>query len=259
MAYKDIIYEKKDGIATITINRPDKYNAFTPGTVEELIKAMGDAAWDKSVGVIVLGGAGEKAFCTGGDQSIHDGDYGGRGLLGMPMEELHDIIRDAPKPVIARVQGWAIGGGNVLCTVCDFTICSENAKFGQAGPRVGSVDAGYGTGLLARIIGDKKAKEIWYLCRTYTGKEAVEMGLANVCVPNDKLDAEVAQWCKEILEKSPTAISIAKRSFHADTDNIRGIGGLAMQTVALYYQTDESKEGVNAFNEKRKANFRKFI
>lgn len=259
MKYKDIIFEKKAGVARITINRPDKYNAFTPHTVEELIDAMKDAAWDKAVGVIVLSGAGEKAFCTGGDQSIHDGDYGGRGLLGMPMEELHDIVRDAPKPVIARVQGYAIGGGNVLCTICDFTICSESAKFGQAGPRVGSVDAGFGTALLARIVGEKKAKEIWYLCRTYTGREAVEMGLANVCVANDKLDAEVDQWCKELLEKSPTAITIAKRSFNADTDNIRGIGGLAMQTVALYYQTDESKEGVKAFMEKRKPDFRKYL
>lgn len=259
MKYKDIIFEKKAGVARITINRPDKYNAFTPHTVEELIDAMKDAAWDKAVGVIVLSGAGEKAFCTGGDQSIHDGDYGGRGLLGMPMEELHDIVRDAPKPVIARVQGYAIGGGNVLCTICDFTICSESAKFGQAGPRVGSVDAGFGTALLARIVGEKKAKEIWYLCRTYTGREAVEMGLANICVANDKLDAEVDQWCKELLEKSPTAITIAKRSFNADTDNIRGIGGLAMQTVALYYQTDESKEGVKAFMEKRKPDFRKYL
>ncbi|GLI23617.1 2-ketocyclohexanecarboxyl-CoA hydrolase [Xanthobacter flavus] len=254
--FTDILYEASGGVARITINRPDKYNAFRGQTCEELITAFNRAGWDKSVGVIVLTGAGDKAFCTGGDQSAHDGGYDGRGLVGLPVEDLQTVIRDMPKPVIARVNGYAIGGGNVLVTCCDLAIASETAQFGQVGPRVGSVDPGFGTALLARTVGEKKAREIWYLCRRYKAQEALEMGLVNRVVPAAELDAEVARWCDEILALSPTAIAIAKRSFNADSESIRGISALGMQTLALFYETAESKEGVNAFMEKRKPRFR---
>jgi 2-ketocyclohexanecarboxyl-CoA hydrolase len=259
MSYTDILYAEANGVATITINRPDKMNAFRAQTCEELIDALNKAAWSKDVGVIVLAGAGDRAFCTGGDQSAHAGKYDGRGTIGLPIEEVHALIREAPKPVIARVQGYAIGGGNVLCTVCDFTIASEKAIFGQVGPKVGSVDPGFGTAYLARVVGEKKAREIWYLCRRYSAADALAMGLVNAVVPHDELDAEIARWCDEILEKSPTAIAIAKRSFNADTDHIRGIAAMGMQSVSLYYDTDEAREGTNAFKEKRKPEFRKFV
>jgi 2-ketocyclohexanecarboxyl-CoA hydrolase len=259
MTYEDILFDSKDGIARITINRPSKMNAFRGQTCEELIHAFNRAGWDKSVGVIVLGGAGEKAFCTGGDQSAHEGQYDGRGMVGLPVEELQSIIRDVPKPVIARVQGYAIGGGNVLATLCDFTIASEKAVFGQVGPKVGSVDPGFGTAYLARVVGEKKAREIWYLCRRYSAKEAQSFGLVNAVVPPEELDAEINRWCAEILERSPTAIAIAKRSFNADSDNIRGIGAMGMQSLNLYYQTEESHEGVRAFMEKRKPDFRRYV
>lgn len=258
MSYDDILYDATDGIARITINRPDKYNAFRGQTCEELIDAFNRAGWDKSIGVIVLAGAGEKAFCTGGDQSAHEGQYDGRGTIGLPMEDLHSIIRDVPKPVIAKVQGFAIGGGNVLATICDLTIAGDRAQFGQVGPKVGSVDPGYGTAYLARVVGEKKAREIWYLCRRYSAREALEMGLVNKVVPHDQLDAEVDSWCAEIMEKSPTAIALAKRSFNMDTEHHRGISGLGMLGLSLYYDTDESKEGGLAFKEKRKPDFRKF-
>jgi 2-ketocyclohexanecarboxyl-CoA hydrolase len=235
------------------------YNAFRGQTVEEMIDAMNKAAWNKEIGVIVLAGAGEKAFCTGGDQSSHDGQYDGRGIIGLPIDELQSLIRDVPKPVIARVQGFAIGGGNVLATLCDFTIASDKAQFGQVGPKVGSVDPGFGTAYLARIVGEKKAREMWYLCRRYSAVEAENMGLVNTVVPHDDLDAEVDRWCAEIMEKSPTAISIAKKSFNLDTENIRAISAMGMQALSLYYDTDESREGVAAFNEKRKPDFRKHV
>ena len=257
MTYEDILYRVDKGVAHIDINRPKVMNAFRGQTVEELIQAFNKAGWDKSIGVIVLGGTGEKAFCTGGDQSAHDGQYDGRGMIGLPVEELQSLIRDVPKPVIARVQGYAIGGGNVLATLCDFTIASEKAQFGQVGPRVGSVDPGFGTAYLARVVGEKRAREIWYLCRRYTAAEAFQMGLVNAVVAHDKLDEEIAKWCAEIMDKSPTAIMIAKRSFNADTENIRGIGQMGMQALSMYYDTEESKEGVTAFNEKRKPDFRK--
>ncbi len=257
MTYEDLTYDARDGAAYITINRPKVMNAFRGRTCEELIHAFQKAGWDKTIGVIVLGGGGDRAFCTGGDQSAHEGQYDGRGTIGLPIEEVQSLIRDVPKPVIARVQGYAIGGGNVLATMCDFTIASEKAIFGQVGPKMGSVDPGFGTAYLARIVGEKKAREIWYLCRRYTAAEALAMGLVNAVVPHDQLDAEVAKWCAEIMEKSPTAISIAKRSFNADSENIRGIGAMGMQTLKLYYDSDESREGVNAFNEKRKPDFRK--
>src|SRR5580698_3680430 len=217
MDYEDILYETRNGVAWITINRPEKMNAFRGTTCDELIRALNRAGYDRSIGAIVLAGAGDRAFCTGGDQSAHDGNYDGRGTIGLPMEELHDAIRNVPKPVIARVQGYAIGGGNVLCTICDFTIASEKAVFGQVGPKVGSVDPGFGTAYLARVVGEKKAREIWYLCRRYSAAEALAMGLVNAVVPDDQLDTEVDAWCREIVERSPTAIAIAKRSFNADT------------------------------------------
>ncbi|WP_303291242.1 enoyl-CoA hydratase-related protein [Marinobacter sp. SS5-14b] len=258
MNYEDILYEEKDGVATITINRPERYNAFRGQTCMELLDAFNRAGWNKEVGVIVLTGAGEKAFCTGGDQNAHDGQYDGRGIIGLPVEELQTLIRQVPKPVIARVNGFAIGGGHVLHVVCDLSIASDNAIFGQAGPKVGSVDPGFGTAYLGRVIGEKRAREIWYLCRKYSAQQALEWGLVNAVVPQAELDAEVQKWCDEILEKSPTALSIAKRSFNADSENIAGIGALGMQALSLYYDTEESKEGGRAFLEKRKPEFRKY-
>ncbi|HTV87816.1 MAG TPA: enoyl-CoA hydratase-related protein [Stellaceae bacterium] len=263
MAFQDILYDKRAGVATITIDRPNVLNAFRAETVEEMLEAMRDAEDDDDIGVVVLAGAGDRAFCSGGDNSARASGsssakgYGGRGLVGLPIEELHDAIRSSRKPVIAKVQGYAIGGGNVLATVCDLTIASEKAVFGQVGPRVGSVDPGWGTAFLARHVGDKRAREIWFLCRRYTAAEAYQMGLVNKVVPADQLDAEVANWCNEILALSPTAIAIAKRSFNADSENIKGIGALGLEALALYYNTDEAKEGTNAFLEKRRPDFRR--
>ena len=257
MSYQDILYEVDGGVARVTINRQQVLNAVRAQTCDELIDAISTAGWDRDIGVIVLAGSGDKAFCTGGDQSAHDGAYDGRGTIGLPIEELHTVIRDVPKPVIARVQGYAIGGGNVLATLCDFTIASERAIFGQVGPKVGSVDPGFGTAYLSRVVGEKKAREMWYLCRRYSATEALAMGLVNAVVAHDELDAEVGRWCEEILAKSPTAIAIAKRSFNADTEHMRGIASLGMQALALFYGTDESKEGVAAFREKRPPNFRR--
>jgi len=259
--YGDILYEVRDGVVRVTINRPEVYNAFRLQTLEELIDALRRADEEKSANVMVLSGAGDKAFCTGGDQKVHmseDGLYGPRGTVGMPIEEMQTALRDLRKVSIAKVQGFAIGGGNVFATLCDLTIASEKATFGQVGPKVGSVDPGWGTAYLARIVGEKKAREIWFLCRRYSAAEAAAMGLVNKVVPHDQLDAEVDQWCREINEMSPTALAIAKRSFNADSENIRGIGFLGIQTVKHYYQTDESKEGVRAFNEKRKPDFKKY-
>ncbi len=259
MEYQDILYSEADGTATITINRPEKYNAFRASTIEELIHAVNRAGWNREIGVIVLCGAGEKAFCTGGDQSSHEGGYGGRGTIGLPVDDLHAAMRDVPKPLIAKVQGFAIGGGNVLCTICDFTIAADTAVFGQVGPKVGSVDPGFGTAYLARLVGEKKAREMWYLCRRYTAAEALSMGLVNTVVTRAELDNEVERWCAEINAKSPTAIAIAKRSFNADTDHIKGIGSMGFQALALYYDTDEAHEGVAAFNEKRAPDFKKHV
>jgi 2-ketocyclohexanecarboxyl-CoA hydrolase len=260
MSYEDILFDIKAAAATITINRPEVHNAFRNVTCEELIDALRRAAWDKSVGVIVLTGAGEKAFCTGGDQKSHGADgYGGRGTIGLPIEELHSAIRDAPKPVIAKVRGYCIGGGNVLATLCDLTLASETAVFGQVGPKVGSVDPGFGTAYLARVVGEKKAREMWYLCRRYPAREALAMGLVNAVVPDDQLDAEVDRWCAEIVARSPTALALAKQSLNADSEQIRGLSALGMQALALYYQTDESQEGVRAFQEKRPPDFRKHL
>ncbi len=263
--YEDLIYEVRNGAAWIIINRPEVMNAFRGKTCDELISALHRASDDVHIGAIVLAGAGDRAFCTGGDQSAHaDADvggsgYGGRGVIGLPMEELHSAIRDAPKPTIARVQGYAIGGGNVLCTICDFTIASDKAIFGQVGPKMGSVDPGYGTAFLARVVGEKKAREMWYLCRRYSAAEALAMGLVNTVVPHEDLDVEVQRWTDEIMEKSPTALAIAKRSFNMDTEHQRGIASMGMYALKLYYDTEESKEGGRAAKEKRKPDFRKYV
>ena len=195
-------------------------------------------------------------MCSSDLQSAHEGSYGGRGTLGLPIDEVQSLIRDVPKPVIARVQGFAIGGGNVLATLCDLTIASDTAVFGQVGPKVGSFDPGFGTAYLARLVGEKRAREMWYLCRRYSAQEAYEMGLVNVVVPADKLDEEVEKWCAEIVARSPTAIAIAKRSFNADTEHQRGIGALGFEALALFYGTEEAKEGGRAFREKRPPKFR---
>jgi len=256
MDYEDIVYDVTNMVATITINRPERMNAFRVNTYFEMIDALTTAGWDEDVAVIVITGAGGRAFGVGGDSGDKKSGRTTRGTLGVPVEEIHSLIRDVPKPVIAKVNGFAIGGGNVMATICDMTICSDKSVFGQVGPKVGSVDPGFGTAYLARIVGEKKAREIWYMCRRYSAQEALEMGLVNKVVPEADLDAEVDQWCAEIVERSPTAIAIAKRSFNADSENIKGIANMGFQTVAHYYATDEAKEGGNAFREKRKPDFR---
>jgi len=260
--YRDITYETGANAVRITINRPEVMNAFRLQTVEELIDAFQKANEERSVNAVVLAGAGDKAFCTGGDQKVHlseDGLYGPRGTVGIPIEELQTAIRDLRKVSIARVQGFAIGGGNVFATLCDLTIASEKAVFGQVGPKVGSVDPGWGTAFLARHIGEKRAREIWFLCRRYTAQQAYELGLVNKVVPHDQLDAEVESWAAEINQMSPTALAIAKRSFNADSEQIRGISFMGVQAVKHYYMSEESKEGVRAFNERRKPDFKKHL
>jgi 2-ketocyclohexanecarboxyl-CoA hydrolase len=256
--FTDVIYEVRDRAAWIIINRPKVYNAFRGQTIEELIQAFQLAANDRNVSSIVLTGAGDKAFCTGGDQSAHEGQYDGRGVVGLPIDEFQSLIRDVPKPVIARVNGFAIGGGNVFATLCDLTIAADTATFGQVGPKVGSVDPGWGTALLARHVGDKKAREIWFINDRYTAEQAREMGLVNKVVPAAELDAAVKDWTDKLGQRSPTALALAKRSFNADSDNIRGISSLGLLAVKMFYDTAESKEGVAAFNEKRTPDFHKF-
>src|SRR5215468_8357171 len=261
MAYTDILYEKKNGVAWITINRPEVRNAFRTITVAELTDAFLDARWDPAIGVAVLTGAGDKAFCSGGDQKERgQGGYapGAASQRPMDVEALHSAIRHIPKPVIAMVNGFAVGGGHVLHVLCDLSIASENAIFGQTGPRVGSVDAGHGTGFLARVVGEKKAREIWYLCRQYSAQEALSMGLVNKVVPQKDLRAEVEKWCAELLEKSPTALALAKQSFNVDSEQRAGVAQFANTALGLYYQTEEAMEGRNAFVEKRPVNFGKF-
>lgn len=263
--YQDIIYEKMDGIAKITINRPEKRNAFRPETTLEMYDAFADAREDSNIGVILLTGAGpakdgKYAFCSGGDQSIR-GDKGYVGKDGVPRLNILDVqkqIRSIPKPVIALVAGYAIGGGHVLHVVCDLTIAADNAIFGQTGPKVGSFDGGFGASYLARIVGQKKAREIWYLCRQYNANEAYEMGLVNKIVPVDKLEDEGIQWAKEILEMSPLAIRLLKSAFNAELDGQAGIQELAGNATLLYYMSEEAQEGKNAYNEKRKPDFKKF-
>jgi 2-ketocyclohexanecarboxyl-CoA hydrolase len=263
VSYEDIIYDRDEtGIVTITINRPDKLNAFRPETAEELSDAFRTAWADRGCGVVILTGAGDRAFCVGGDQSARGegGGYGdtARSDVGIDIEDVHTIIRDIPKPVIAAVNGYAIGGGHVIHVLCDLTIAADTARFGQVGPKVGSVDPGFGTAYLARVVGQKKAREIWYLCRQYSAEEALQMGLVNAVVPREQLMDEARAWAAEILQKSPTAIKLAKASFNADTENIRGIAALGMTGLALYYDTEESAEGTVAFQEKRAPDFGKF-
>jgi naphthoate synthase len=260
MEYQDILYRKEGGVARITIHRPEVLNAFRAQTLTEMHDAFRDAWHDRSVGVAVLAGAGDRAFCVGGDQKARGARGYDRDAEGHPfdVERVHQIIRAIPKPVIAAVRGYAIGGGNVLAALCDLTIAADSARFGQVGPRVGSFDAGFGTAYLARIVGEKRAREIWYLCRQYSAQEALEMGLVNRVVPAEELDAEVDRWCAEILEKSPTALRFLKLSFNADTDHIAGLSSLAMGSLELYYGTDEAAEGVSAFRERRAPEFGKF-
>jgi naphthoate synthase len=258
MKFDDILYEKKGGIAKITINRPQSYNAFTTNTMKEIAETLGDAEFDSSVGVVVLTGAGDKAFCTGGD--LKEAAQGGGYSKGMDYWHgaVHRGIRNIPKVVIAAVNGYAIGGGNILHLICDLTIASENAKFGQAGPRVGSFDAGFGVSYLTRVVGEKKAREIWFLCRQYTAQEALEMGMVNKVVPLEKLGEEVEKWCEEILALSPTAIKFCKLAFNAETDHMLGFEGWSHAAVRMFWGTKEAEEAKKAFAEKRKPDYTKF-
>jgi len=258
--YSDIKYDKNEGIAKITINRPEVRNAFRPKTVVEMINALDDARDDKEIGVIILTGEGEKAFCSGGDQKIR-GDSGYKDDQGVHRLNVLDFqrqIRTCPKPVIAMVAGYAIGGGHVLHLMCDLTIAADNAIFGQTGPKVGSFDGGYGASYMARIIGQKKAREIWYLCRQYNAQQALDMGLVNTVVPYKDLETETVQWCREILANSPIAIRCLKAALNADCDGQAGLQELAGNATMLFYMTEEGQEGRNAFNEKRKPDFSKF-
>jgi naphthoate synthase len=258
---EDVIYEKsEEGIAKITINRPESRNAFRPQTVNELIHCFSDAREDANVGVIILCGAGPDAFCSGGDQRVR-GDKGYVGTDGVPRLNILDVqkqIRSMPKPVVAMVAGYAIGGGHVLHVVCDLSIAADNARFGQTGPKVGSFDGGFGASYLASLVGQKKAREIWYLCRQYDAKEAVEMGLVNKVVPLEDLEIETVAWCREMLALSPLALRLLKSAFNADLDGQAGIQELAGNATLLYYMSEEAQEGKKAYVEKRKPNFKKF-
>lgn len=260
-SFQDILYHRSGGIARITINRPEVRNAFRPQTVQELMQSFQLAHLDPEIGAIILTGAGEQAFCSGGDQKVR-GDDGGyhddRGTPHLNVLDLQMQIRRCPKPVVAMVAGYAIGGGHVLHLVCDLTIAADNARFGQTGPRVGSFDAGLGAGLLARTVGLKKAKEIWFLCRQYDAQEALAMGLVNTVVPLAELESETVKWCREMLQHSPTALRVLKSAFNADTDGLAGIQELAGNATALYYMTAEGQEGKNAWLEKRPPDFSKF-
>ncbi|CAM2976404.1 1,4-dihydroxy-2-naphthoyl-CoA synthase [Salinicoccus roseus] len=258
--YREIKYEFYNGIAKVTINRPEVRNAFTPLTVTEMIDAFTRARDDQNVGVIVLAGEGDMAFCSGGDQKVrgHGGYVGEDEVPRLNVLDLQRLIRVIPKPVVAMVSGYAIGGGHVLHVVCDLTIAADNARFGQTGPKVGSFDAGYGAGYLARIVGHKKAREIWYLCRQYNADEALEMGLVNTVVPLDELEDETVQWCEEMMQHSPTALRMLKAGMNADTDGLAGLQQMAGDATLLYYTTDEAKEGREAFKEKRKPDFGQF-
>jgi naphthoate synthase len=263
--YTDIRYETADGIAKITIDRPEVRNAFRPQTVIEISDALERAREDLDVGVIVLTGEGPLAFCSGGDQRIR-GDAGymaedeaaKRGVGRFHVTDLHVQIRRLPKPVVAMVAGYAIGGGHVLHIICDLTIAADNARFGQTGPRVGSFDGGFGAGLLANLVGPKKAKEIWFLCRQYDAREALEMGLVNTVVPLERLEEETVEWCREMLALSPFALRLLKASFNATEDGLSGIQQLAHDTNLLFYMSEEAQEGRDAYREKRTPDFGKF-
>lgn len=260
--YKDVQYHKSpDGIAKITIARPQVRNAFRPQTVEEMRKALADARYDNKIGVILLTGLGDEAFCSGGDQSVR-GDYGGykddSGTHHLNVLDFQRDLRHCPKPIIAVVAGYAIGGGHVLHMMCDLTIAADNAYFGQTGPRVGSFDGGWGASYMARIVGQKKAREIWFLCRFYSAHEALDMGLVNTVVPLAELEKESVRWAREILRHSPIAIRCLKAALNADCDGQQGLQELAGNATMLFYMTEEGQEGRNAFNEKRQPNFNKF-
>jgi naphthoate synthase len=266
--YEDIRYEKSAGIAKITIDRPEVRNAFRPQTIVEISRALEDAREDTDVGVIVLTGEGPDAFCSGGDQRVR-GDSGyltddqikGAAYSNVGrfhVTDLHVQIRRLPKPVVAMVAGYAIGGGHVLHLVCDLTIAADNARFGQVGPKVGSFDGGFGAGLLANLVGPKKAKEIWFLCRQYSAEEALQMGLVNTVVPLERLEAETVQWCNEMLALSPFALRLLKASFNAAEDGLTGIQQLAHDTNLLFYGSEEAQEGRDAYRQKRKPDFSRF-
>ncbi len=259
--YQEIKYEKTGGTAKITINRPHRRNAFTPLTNDEISDALHDARFDPEIGVIILTGEGPEAFCSGGDQKVR-GEAGyvddRTGAHRLNVLDLHRQIRTCPKPVIAMVAGYCIGGGNILAMVCDLTIAADNAIFGQTGPKVGSFDAGYGSAHLARMVGQKKAREIWYLCRQYNAQQALDMGMVNTVVPLARLEEETLQWCREILEKSPMAIRCIKAAMNADEDGQAGLMELAGNATSLFYMSEEGQEGRNAFNEKRPPDFSRF-
>jgi naphthoate synthase len=259
--YEDILYEKsKEGIAKITINRPQVRNAFRPQTVTEMSRAFADARDDAEIGVVILTGAGKDAFCSGGDQKVRGkgGYVGSDGIPRLNVLDLQRQIRTLPKPVIAMVAGYAIGGGHVLHMMCDLTIAADNARFGQTGPRVGSFDGGYGAAYMARIVGQKKAREIWFLCRQYDAAQALEMGLVNRVVPYERLEEETVTWCREILQNSPMALRCLKAALNADCDGQAGLQELAGNATLLFYLTEEGREGRDAFVEKRKPDFKKF-
>lgn len=258
--YADILYHKAEGIAKITINRPEVRNAFTPRTVDEMAHALADARFDPQIGVVILTGQGDLAFCSGGDQRVR-GDAGyvdERGIARLNVLDLQRQMRTCPKPIIAMVAGYAIGGGHILHLVADLTIAADNAVFGQTGPRVGSFDGGYGSAYLARIVGQKKAREIWFLCRQYTAQQALDMGLVNAVVPLARLEEETVQWCREILANSPIAIRCLKAAMNADCDGQAGLQQLAGDATMLFYMSEEGQEGRNAYNEKRDPDFSRF-
>lgn len=258
--YEDIKYHKAEGIAKIAINRPEVRNAFRPQTVQEMSSALHDARDDEKIGVIILTGEGKEAFCSGGDQRIR-GDAGykdDKGIHRLNVLDFQRQMRTCPKPIIAMVAGYAIGGGHVLHLLCDLTIAADNAIFGQTGPKVGSFDGGYGASYMARIVGQKRAREIWYLCRQYNARQALEMGLVNTVVPYEKLEQETVQWCREILANSPMAIRCLKAALNADCDGQAGLQELAGNATMLFYMSEEGQEGRNAFLEKRKPDFTKF-
>ncbi len=264
-AYTDIRYEVAEGIAKITINRPEVRNAFRPQTLIEISNALERAREDLDVGVIVLTGEGPLAFCSGGDQRVRgdtgymaEDDNARRGVGRFHVTDLHIQIRRLPKPVVAMVAGYAVGGGHVLHIVCDLTIAADNARFGQTGPRVGSFDGGFGAGLLANLVGPKKAKEIWFLCRQYDAQQALDMGLVNTVVPLESLEEETVRWCREMLDLSPFALRLVKASFNATEDGLSGIQQLAHDTNLLFYASEEAQEGRDAYREKRKPDFGKF-
>ena len=262
LEFEDIIFEKsEEGIAKITINRPEVRNAFRPLTVREMQQALEDAREDSGIGVIILTGAGEKAFCSGGDQRIR-GDAGyqdsGTGHLRLNVLDFQRQIRSCPKPVLAMVAGYAIGGGHVLHVMCDLSIAADNAVFGQTGPKVGSFDGGYGSSYLARIVGQKKAREIWFLCRQYDARQALEMGLVNTVVPLAQLEEETIQWCREMLRMSPIALRCLKAAMNADCDGQAGLQELAGNATMLFYMSEEGQEGRNAYLEKRPPDFSRF-